>query len=787
MSKENRKYYRLLLMEVLCLLMAAGLLMAVFSSCSDMDEYFKEPSWISGSVQEELQADGRHTQFLRGADMAGYTALLEGNSILTVMAPDDDAMHSYLMEHYGVGDISEVDKDEVRRLIGYHLLYYLFDRGDLVNFRPKDGDGASEEQSNVNAGLYYKFRTRSQQSWTYRGEDTAVYHNELLLPVFSYRMFQTKKIVAKDNYEYFFPHTAWTADDGFQVADAGVTDYQQIAHNGYIYHIDRVLTPLPTIYQAMKSSDKYTKYLTLYDKHENYEVDDYLTREEGNGVVLCHHYHKDGLPSIDAEWPVKSYSALADMSKNAYSVFAPTDEAWQNFFNDYWREGGYSSLEEVDSSAIQDILNNSYYGGGLAFPEEIRRGDIKNASDETILFNPDEVLQNDRMICSNGVLYGCEVLTPPQKYYAVTGPSFQSKAYSNMAWLLSNSGMAGVLAQSAMKYIMLYATNDQMRQDAEVWKNGDVLVKGSGDEAVPIRNSAAYIYAHTAQVASGTGELPATGTHVLRCLSPDIRLYWYLKDGRITNSIRHNGRLTKNGVEKTFEEVSTTFEPLAYRGDVNGWNNGHAYRYADGFLEGDYSNQADAAFVRMMIQNRFDTTTDYYGWIQLLAKAGLVSGNTLRFMQESCLMFVPTTDALQQAVAAGRVPGANVSVPAGADAEQFWADVEVDDADALTEYVKLYFVPLTTAVITNFPYIGWGEDTAAMGGLLTYQQDEPEEGATDIVGTRMNIRDNGSQLSIEILDRQTGSVVRRASVSQKYDSLPFIFTDGCVHFLQTAL
>lgn len=770
-------------------LVLAWCALAVLASCSDMDEYFKVRSGMSGSVYEELSADGQHTQFLKGADMAGYTKLLEGNSILTVMAPDDEAMTKYLADNYGTENIADLTTDQAKRLIGFHMLYYLFDKKDLINFRPKEGDGATEEESNVNAGLYYKFRTRSQQGLTYKNTatlDTAIYHNELLLPVFSYRMFDTKRIDAKANYEYFFPSTSWTGDGGFNVADAEVLDYAKIASNGYIYDIDRVMTPLPTIYQAMKESGKFSRYLSLYDKHESYEVDEDLTLEEGNGQSLYHHYHKDGLPSIDAEWPVKSYSQIADMSMNAYSVFAPTDQAWQDFFNDYWREGGYASLDEVDSTAMQDILNNSFYGGGFAFPDEIKRGDITNASGETITFNPDEVPQANRVVCTNGVLYGCDVLTPPQKYYAVTGPSYQSKDFSNMAWLLSNSGMTGVLTQNNVNYIMLYATNEQMQAN-DVWKQGDALVRGVGETAASIRNSASYIYAHVASVLEGESTLPTSGKHVMRCLSPDLRLYWYLKDGRITNSIRHNDRLNTGNGGKSFEEVSTTFEPLAYRGDVNGWNNGHAYRYQEGLFEGDYTNVANSYFVRTMNQNRFDATTDFYGWIQLLNKAGLISGNTIKFMQESCLMFVPMTAALQQAVGEGRIPGVEALGSADADAETFWGSVVVDDSEALTEYLKLYFVPLTTAVITNYPYVGWGEDTSAAGGLLTYQQDEPVEGASEIDGTRMNIRDNGTTLTIEILDRKTGAVARKATVSDKYDTFPFIFSDGPVHFLQSAL
>ena len=179
----------------------------LFASCQEknMMEYFEEPSWLRGSIYEELQSSGNYTLFLKGVDKAGFAPMVKGKSILTVMAPDDDAMKEYLGEHYDGQTIDELPVDEVKKLIGNHLLYYSFDKDALVNFRPIEGDGATEEDKLNNAGLYYKFRSHSQDAIT-QEVDTAgnlvnVYHLERYVPVFSYMMFQTKQIDAKKNYE----------------------------------------------------------------------------------------------------------------------------------------------------------------------------------------------------------------------------------------------------------------------------------------------------------------------------------------------------------------------------------------------------------------------------------------------------------------------------------------------------------------------------------------------------------------------------------------------------------
>lgn len=770
---------------------AMGLLLLsslMLPSCSDLDEYFETPDWISGSIYQELQDDGNYGMFLRGVDLAGYQPMVNGKSILTVMAPADDAMRQYIRETYGVETVDEVPADELKKLIGFHILYYSFDKEKLINFRPVEGDGASEEEKNRGAGLYYKFRTRSQDPLSYKNvqtKDTAIYHFERMMPVFSYRMFSTKGIDAKTNYEYFYPNTEWKDNSGFNVANAGVTEYADIANNGYIYKVDKVLRPVETIYKELQSAGKYTKFITEYDKYGTYTVDEEMTREYGNGTTI---YQRDftSLPNIDCEWPVKNYQNMSALSLAAFSVFAPTDKAWNDFFNDYWGHGGYESLDEVDSVAIRDILFNSFCSSSIVFPDEIKKGTVLNASNEVISFDPSTV--GDRVVCTNGVLYGCDVLTPPAKYISVTGPAYQYKKYGNFAIMVNNSGMANTLASNAVRYMMLYADNDQIETYRGIRREGNNLVDVNTQAVVGPGITTPYVYAHVAAPVDGNTELPTTGTKVYPALSPDLKLYWFVKDGKITNSIKHAERLRFQANTTNEADIWAGFEKLPYRGDVDGWTNGNAYSYDRNFLPGNYDNIVaphDSRFVRLMWMQRLDATTEFFGFINLLNKAGLIDtrGYALNFTADNCLMFVPETAVLEQAIKEGRVPGIS-GAAATVGAEDFFDNCEVTDAEALQYYLKLYFCPISTAVVTNYPFLGWGENTEELGGVITCQTDEIENnGVTEIVETKLNIYDEGTKLSVGIADRQTGVVARRVDVTPAYDYFPMTFADGCVHFI----
>ena len=261
---------------------------AALTSCQDDwsgDEHYQVPDWLKGNAYEVLEKEGNYSIFLEGIDLVGYKPIVTGKSILTVMAPNDVAFQSYLEENgfESIKAMYDSDPQEVKKLIGFHLMYYAFKWDMLVNFRPDEGDGATEEQLNQWAGLYYKHRTKSsdpiskgvlKQDIDLDGntDTVSIYHPERFLPVFSTKFFETKGIDAKYNYEYFYPNSEWTGSSypagrigGFNVSNASVIGDQVITDNGYLYHINQVLIPLETIYTELKNRANYSDFLSLYD------------------------------------------------------------------------------------------------------------------------------------------------------------------------------------------------------------------------------------------------------------------------------------------------------------------------------------------------------------------------------------------------------------------------------------------------------------------------------------------------------------------------------------------
>jgi uncharacterized surface protein with fasciclin (FAS1) repeats len=769
------------------------LLLNNYACQNKMELYYQEPDWLKGSIYEVLQERGDYSIFLKGIELAGFKSIVNGKSILTVMAPTDSAFNAYLEEHYGGKSIEELPRAELKKLIGFHILYYAFDKEKLINFRPGEGDGATKEEKLKNAGLYYKHRTKSQDGLSLEidtaGAEVSVYHMERFLPVFSYRMFQTKQIDARYNYEYFFPTTAWIDDAGFNVSNAAVTEYSVLADNGYVYLVDRVLKPLETIYAELASNEDYSDFLELYDKYEYYQLDENLTLEYGDGTDLYQHYHSSPLPNIACEWPVTDYKKVTDLAFVSYSVFAPSNEAFRGFFREYWEVGGYDSLSEVSKQSIEYLLYNSVYSSSMVFPEEITKGLIENSYGTVIKFDVDRIPQANRKICVNGSFYGCSELTPPAMFGSVTGPAFQYKKYSYFLKMLNTADLILTLCSDATSYFMLYPSNELMNQDG-ITQVEEVLYRGSNKLSNSSQQN--YVYAHVLSQDAITGSYrdlltdAGTGNHVFRTLSPGMYLYWYMKDGKITNSVKFTELLYNPAL--TEDQLFCSLQELSFR---DGWTNGKCYAYQNDvpyLFEGSMENAIYSKFVPMMIGNRNNSATIYHGFVQLLELSGLLDFDSQSVLPvvESCLMFVPSTAAVKQAVQEGRLPGI-VSGSATVDDAGYFGKCTVTNADSLQYYLLKYFIPMSTAVISNYPYVGWEENTAE--GLPTLQSyDEPVEGGKVVtITTKIDVSDAGGKLSLQELDNDGNPVGGRVDVVEDYHYFPFIFDDACVHFIKEVL
>ena len=619
-----------------------------------------------------------------------------------------------------------------------------------MNFRP-EGDLITDEEMNKNAGLYYKFRTRSSNVPTMEveastGKRRMVYHLDRFIPVFSYRFWDTKKLDAASNYTYFYPNSTWKGTGGFNVSNAAVSEYEILADNGYVYIVDQVIEPLETIYTQLESNENYSIFFNLYNENTTYTYDATLSKDFGAALgadSLFIHTHGTSLPAIAVEWYSTKYSDVANNASKAYSVFAPSDVAMNNFFDNYWEKGGYESLDDVDDLAMKYMLNQFIYKDGIAFPDEITSGKVKNMYDMVFNFDPSKV--TDKSMCVNGVFYGLNTMDTPILFASVVGPAFRNKDCNYYLYMLDGTGLITAYSSQDTKYVLLVPTNEQIESEdiyLRTYADGSKLQQETEDGLVDVSSSVmrTIVNIHTA---TGVDGLKTNGTQVLATQTGFN--YWYVKDGKITSSAAYNQILEPDNNVEPFSEFTEV------KNGNDNWNNGRTYMYSGTALF--QAQEGDGLQHKLSVCN--DNRYVYYQFAQLLQKADMVMSSNYIFRLAGAshvIGFIPTNEAISTAIAAGQIPGMDAT---GA----------VTSSSKLRQYLLSYFIRDRENALISYPYPGSAMKSStyvtASGKSLTYT-------------------DSGSSLSIMV----DGKV---ANVISDYNFFPFAFDDGCFQLIDTVL
>lgn len=746
-------------------------------SCEDemTDDPHYKPKVRTGSAYQQLQKSGNYTIFLEGVDLAGFADIMKGKNLMTVMAPDDEAFKVYLESkgYASMQDMYEEDPNLVKRLIGFHMLYYSYSWDKLVNFRPAEGDGASEEQGNINAGLYFKHRSYSSSPITKAynpvlEDSVKVYHFDRLLPVFSNRMFQTLGIDAKENYEYFYPNSTWKGDrpgGGFNVANAAVLDEENvITDNGYLYHIDQVLDPVESLYQTLKNNPDYSQYIALYDTYTSYVEDIELSTDFGEGDKVYLHSHNAtlSLPNIAYEWANSSYRQFEQNCRSGYTIFAPSNEAIGRFFESFWTpEGGYANFDELDP-LIKEYFVMQTFASTLnpVFPSMISPsytigGGVTDPYGMPLNINPETV--TDRIVCSNGFLYGMDNMEVPSIFSSVVGAAFSNKAYRNFLYVLSTSNMISSLASDQTTFISMMPDTTKFAVTAanmpihkigngykiQVW---DDVNSGYGDMSESMAQDIVNMH-----VAPNISELPETGVAVVETNTPFN--YLYVKDGKVTTNYLFNQYLTLGYTGDPFVPFKKVFE------GSNGVS--YAYEGTDLFQAGGGDGLEHTLAVCS------DKNYPYFLFSQLLLKAGLIVGENIPSVvapETRFIAFIPTNEAIKNHIA--DIPGA--SKLKISDDYRVTGTVSVADKPILAAYLRSYFISSMLTPFAKYPYAGAG----VQGTYETF-------GSNDL-----QLTDTGNSLQVSFADGENTTPV---NVVSEYGFLPFAFQDGCFHFIEDIL
>lgn len=471
-------------------------------SCSD--EWKKDVPEVSevtrGFSYNILEQEGDCKLFLRAIERSGYSDLFMGKGLSTVFVPRDDAFNTWLITE-GHGDIERVPLDELTKLVGLHIVQYSLSEDLFLNFQPYI-EGLPELP-----GICYRQRTFARDSVFKRwdpivGEDKMICPREKHLPVFNTNMFIAQGVASpKTEYNYFYPNSAeWDESDGRHIrpANAAITGKSIPADNGYVYFIDQVIEPMRTIYGVMEDSTlSFSLMKNFYEKFPGYIYDNLEYREINKefkipGVDLYpFNFVEDrefSLTDIGNEFTHSSGRLWHLTSKNSFTGIVPSDEAFDDFWYEYWGDDAvsaepYENYESLDKLALLYLIKNHFIeNDGIIWPQFFK-DDFLSTWGYPYVFNlNDDVIHKE--ICGNGAFYGVKKVMPPAIFKAVTAPAFQTPRFQTFSHLLRLSGLLPTLANNQKEVTLCYPSNDAIKNLIEVntppggaWKVSSSQVK----------------------------------------------------------------------------------------------------------------------------------------------------------------------------------------------------------------------------------------------------------------------------------------------------------------------
>ena len=720
----------------------------LFTSCmSELDKYYEIPDWLKGDSWKVMESKGNLKLFMSAIERSSYKDLIQGKGIITVMAPTDSAFQAYLIKH-NYATVEDIPQDELDQLIGFHVMQYSYNKDALISYKP---DGA---ESLDPMGMYYKFRTYSREGISTEtdpvlGKSFKVIHTDRLLPIFSYKLFQGNSIDAKSNYEFLFPGSTWTGNNGFNVCDASVLEYTQPSDNGFVYTLNKVLEPLPTVYQSLAADNDYSTFIGMYDRFKTYTYDEVATNNYGEGDSLFVRDYDGGLPSISSEWYTTTYSADYT-SYISFNVFAPRNDALQSFFDKYWAPY-YNSLSEVRFEPLLSVLSNHVYTSTLLFPEQIEAGTIKSRWGTPIVFDRSKAVK--RKVCENGSVYGLTDVVVPPMFDMVTGPMYRDPKYTMMLDMMINGSLISTLLSNSVQFKVFYPSDSLLINytsvDGKRLYYADEYAAKYGYQYVKIDGDGGPTPMSSTQKKSFAGSHVATelitskgDEAIFRTLTPFS--YLYMKGNKIYSSGLYNQAVNYN------DDMAPTFTKIP--GD---WSNGDAYALSD--------NASSSALVPESSQFRFftynapATPADLNEFVHFTEMAGMQTTTPIYdfLMGERYILLVPPANQLESYL----VNKGLIEVNGGV--------YTVLNKAGLVNYLKTYFINVNGSKLIDYPFPG----ARVQGDVNTFAY-------SGLNAVKLKITDMSTYLSVT---DPKGNIVGVSSF------FPRIYADGAVYTIEKPL
>lgn len=653
----------------------------LLTACEAVDE--KDGGKYSlGTTFGILESRGSFTSFLRALDRSGYRRLVDGGGLVTVFAPNDEAFANYLQTAYGTSDVEQVPAEELTLLVGCHMIQFAYTPEDFLSFTTTSSDDGSD----TGDGSCYKYKTYGREAIEEYTDPLTrrklkLFSREKYMPVFSTRMFSKRGISdAEGDYRKLFPKVNWQgANDRLYAGSAAVVESGIPTDNGYLYIVDKVLEPAPTIYKKLSSGADAANYSLskgLLDRISLYTYDANVSKNyagsSGDSLFYFYHWKAPGrtteIPEVASEWTYHDESGVVfDRGlRYANTCFLPEDDVLKEYLKNYFSEYGTLNQEDfldlIPKNAIYHFLRAHIYGTqDLILPSELDMRPVVGVNGEQFNLSSSEI--DGAHYCSNGVIYGMKKVFEPAVFTHLTAPLFRYPQFTFYARAFNTKNMYQQTVDPNNRFT-LFVQNDQDLATAGFASSETITANGEYTFRNKAGNMAANAVSNLMMSQFVYGDLPdlESADELRYFVAKDDKTYFYMKDKALYD---YSGK--ELALKARFETKNGTV-----------WQTD---RVVPG-RAGAYSETG-----KMKEYEQFKA-------LMITAGLGTSSGGLVTPIADG-LVFFPTNQAILDAKAAGMIP-----------------EVVDGDATELRKYLQYYFVPLKKNKLNFYLLPGLGPEGA---------------------------------------------------------------------------
>lgn len=423
---------------------------ASVTSCKKkFDEFYARPDNLAAPIYQQLAAAGKFNNFVSLIDKAGYKSTLSAAGYWTIFAPTDSAFDAdtefkAFIQSRGFSNVGAVDSATAQMVVKYLLVYNAFEKNRIDDYQSPQGwvpDNAFKRRTAYYTGFYndtdylnvpYKaIASNRNNTGTVISYYVVADNNNKYIPIFTNEFLAAKGLSAAD-YSYFYPASTF---NGFNVANAKVTQKDMAAENGVIHIIDRVVVPQQSLDEFLRNKPQYSLFRSILERFMVLFVKNadasrrYQVLNGGSSDVSVKVYSNLLAFSPNNE----NYFKLQDNDgqRDGWTMFVPTNDSLNKYINSVVLQQ-YPTINSLPISIIADLLN-AHMWQSTVWPSKF--ANTYNYLGEPAKMNPATDIV-EKKVLSNGIFYGTKKVNEPNVFATVYGKSYLNPRYSMMTRLL---------------------------------------------------------------------------------------------------------------------------------------------------------------------------------------------------------------------------------------------------------------------------------------------------------------------------------------------------------------